>query len=156
MESLPCPFGDPAPNLSDSELRETAYEILVAACRTTGSRPLTFIPQSPKSDRSNGAASLSASPSLHRSLTSTAASRVKKALGMKKRGGGGDVREGESSGQPDRVKKSVTVGELVRVQMRISEQIDSRIRRALLRIASGQVRRRSLLITDYHFNFNYN
>lgn len=141
-ESLPSPFGDPAPNLSDSELRETAYEILVAACRTTGSRPLTFIPQSPKSDRSNGV-SLSPSPSLHRSLTSTAASRVKKALGMKKRsGGGGDVREGESSGQPDRVKKSVTVGELVRVQMRISEQIDSRIRRALLRIASGQVQKK--------------
>lgn len=144
MEPLPSPFGDPAPNLSDSELRETAYEILVAACRTTGSRPLTFIPQSPKSDRTNGVAALSPSPSLHRSLTSTAASRVKKALGMKKRSGGGDVggEGGESSGQPDRVKKSVTVGELVRVQMRISEQIDSRIRRALLRIASGQLGRR--------------
>lgn len=134
MESLPCPFGDPAPNLSDSELRETAYEILVAACRSTGSRPLTYIPQSP--NRTTTAA-LSPSPSLHRSLTSTAASKVKKALGMKKRSGG---EGGESSGQTDRNKKSVTVGELVRVQMRISEQIDSRIRRALLRIASGQVR----------------
>lgn len=144
MESLPSPFGDPAPNLSDSELRETAYEILVAACRSTGSRPLTYIPQSPKSDRSNGVttASLAPSPSLHRSLTSTAASKVKKALGMKKRigDGDGDGDGGESSGQPGRSKKSVTVGELVRVQMRISEQIDSRIRRALLRIASGQVR----------------
>ncbi|ESQ50368.1 hypothetical protein EUTSA_v10001900mg [Eutrema salsugineum] len=139
-ESLPSPFGDPAPNLSDSELRETAYEILVAACRSTGSRPLTYIPQSPKSDRSNGATTtaLSPSPSLHRSLTSTAASKVKKALGMKKRSGGA----GESSAEPDRIKKSVTVGELVRVQMRISEQIDSRIRRALLRIASGQLGRR--------------
>lgn len=136
-ESLPSPFGDPAINLSDSELRESAYEILVAACRSTGSRPLTYIPQSPKSDWSNGVATaaLSPSPSLHRSLTSTAASKVKKALGMKKRSGGA-----ESSGQPDRNKKSVTVGELVRIQMRISEQIDSRIRRALLRIASGQVR----------------
>ncbi|KAG7636764.1 Munc13 homology 1 [Arabidopsis thaliana x Arabidopsis arenosa] len=144
MESLPSPFGDPAPNLSNSELRETAYEILVAACRSTGSRPLTYIPQSPKSDRSNGltTASLSPSPSLHRSLTSTAASKVKKALGMKKRIGDGDGGAGESSSQPDRSKKSVTVGELVRVQMRISEQIDSRIRRALLRIASGQLGRR--------------
>lgn len=87
-------------------------------------------------------ASLAPSPSLHRSLTSTAASKVKKALGMKKRigDGDGDGDGGESSGQPGRSKKSVTVGELVRVQMRISEQIDSRIRRALLRIASGQVR----------------
>ncbi|VVA99782.1 unnamed protein product [Arabis nemorensis] len=136
MESLPCPFGDPAPNLSDSELRETAYEILVAACRSTGSRPLTYIPQSP--NRTTTAA-LSPSPSLHRSLTSTAASKVKKALGMKKRSSGGDGGGGESS---DRNKKSVTVGELVRAQMRISEQIDSRIRRALLRIASGQLGRR--------------
>ncbi|CAH2051182.1 unnamed protein product [Thlaspi arvense] len=144
MESLPSPFGDPAPNLSDSELRETAYEILVAACRSTGSRPLTYIPQSPKSDRSNGVATaaLSPSPSLHRSLTLTAASKVKKALGMKKRSSDGDGGGGESSGQTDRIKKSVTVGELVRVQMRISEQIDSRIRRALLRIASGQLGRR--------------
>uniref|UniRef100_A0A1J3JYC9 DUF810 domain-containing protein n=1 Tax=Noccaea caerulescens TaxID=107243 RepID=A0A1J3JYC9_NOCCA len=143
-ESLPSPFGDPAINLSDSELRETAYEILVAACRSTGSRPLTYIPQSPKPDRSNGVATpaLSPSPSLHRSLTSTAASKVKKALGMKKRSGGEVGGGAQSSGQPDRNKKSVTVGELVRIQMRISEQIDSRIRRALLRIASGQLGRR--------------
>ncbi|CAN6838425.1 unnamed protein product [Brassica oleracea] len=35
-------------------------------------------------------------------------------------------------------KKSVTLGELVRVHMCISEQIDSKIRNALLRIASGE------------------
>ncbi|CAN8257585.1 unnamed protein product [Cochlearia groenlandica] len=138
MESLPSPFGDEAaPNLSESELRETAYEILIASCRSTGSRPLTYIPQSSKIDRTNGVdttttAKLSPSPSLHRSLTSTAASKVKKALGVKKRIGDGG----------DRIVKSVTVGELVRVQMRISEQTDSRIRRALLRIASGQLGKR--------------
>ncbi|KFK40373.1 hypothetical protein AALP_AA3G365200 [Arabis alpina] len=123
MESLPSPFGDPSPNLSDSELRETAYEILVAACRSTGTRPLTYI-------TGNRINTVTPSPSLHRSLTSTAASKVKKALGLKKR-----IIVKESS-------KSVTVGELVRLQMRISEQIDSRIRRALLRIASGQLGRR--------------
>ncbi|KAF3555079.1 hypothetical protein F2Q69_00015970 [Brassica cretica] len=36
-------------------------------------------------------------------------------------------------------KKSVTLGELVRVHMCISEQIDSKIRNALLRIASASI-----------------
>ncbi|XP_010548694.1 PREDICTED: uncharacterized protein LOC104820044 [Tarenaya hassleriana] len=144
METLPSPFGDPAPNLSDSELRETAYEILVAACRSTGSRPLTYISQSEKSSYlgSAAAATLSPSPSLHRSLTSTAASKVKKALGMKSRKSGGGGESSGQAGQTGRVKKAVTVGELVRVQMQVSEQTDSRIRRALLRIAAGQLGKR--------------
>ncbi|KAG6723592.1 hypothetical protein I3842_03G215500 [Carya illinoinensis] len=135
VEGLPSPFDDPGSNLSDSELRETAYEILVAACRSTGTRPLTYIPQSEKTER---APAISHSASLQRSLTSSTASRVKKALGLKtssaskRRVGGGD------SVSQGRGKKAVTVGELMRVQMRVSEQTDSRIRRALLRIAAGQ------------------
>lgn len=142
MEHLPSPFG--APNLSDSELRDTAYEILVGACRSSGTRPLTYIPQSEKPER---APTVTPSASLQRSLTSSAASRVKKALGLKttsKRrvaavGGGESVSEGQGQG---RVKKAVTTGELMRVQMRVSEQTDSRIRRALLRVAAGQLGRR--------------
>lgn len=134
-QDLLSPFAEAASNLSDSELRESAYEILLGACRSPGGRPLTYISQSERTERPP-APSLSSAPSLQRSLTSTAASKVKKALGMKsvkKRGGGGDsVSQGRS-------KRAVTVGELVRVQMRISEQTDSRIRRALLRIAAGQV-----------------
>ncbi|KAF5481978.1 hypothetical protein F2P56_002583 [Juglans regia] len=139
VEGLPSPFDDLGSNLSDSELRETAYEILVAACRSTGTRPLTYIPQSEKTER---APAISHSASLQRSLTSSAASRVKKALGLKtssaskRRVGGGD------SVSQGRGKKAVTVGELIRVQMRVSEQTDSRIRRALLRIAAGQLGRR--------------
>lgn len=145
VEDLPSPFGDVGTNISDSELRETAYEILVAACRSTGTRPLTYIPQSEKADRGP---TMAPSASLQRSLTSSAASRVKKALGLKtssssasKRRGGG----GESMSQ-GRVKKAVTVGELMRVQMRVSEQTDSRIRRALLRVAAGQVRGKTNLL----------
>lgn len=137
IDDIVSPFGDAAPNISDSELRETAYEILVGACRSTGVRPLTYIPQSERTERTP-APSLSSAPSLQRSLTSTAASKVKKALGMKsikKRVSGG----GESVSQ-GKAKRAVTVGEMVRAQMRISEQTDSRIRRALLRIAAGQVR----------------
>lgn len=138
VEDLPSPFGDLGSNLSDSDLRETAYEILVAACRSTGTRALTYIPQSEKADR---APAIVSSTSLQRSLSSSA-SRVKKALGLKttptkRRGGGAGGGESVSQG---RVKKAVTVGELMRVQMRVSEQTDSRIRRALLRVSAGQVR----------------
>ncbi|KAL2321318.1 hypothetical protein Fmac_030287 [Flemingia macrophylla] len=124
IEDLPSPFGDPDPNFDPSELRETAYEILVGACRSSGPKPLTFISQSERGDRDRTAA-----PSLHRSLTSTAASKVKRALGLKTASSRGS-------------KRAATTGELVRVQMRISEQSDTRIRRALLRIAAGQLGRR--------------
>lgn len=137
IDDIVSPFGDAAPNISDSELRETAYEILVGACRSTGVRPLTYIPQSERAERTP-APSLSSAPSLQRSLTSTAASKVKKALGMK------SIKKrvsGESVGQ-GKAKRAVTVGELVRAQMRISEPTDSRIRRALLRIAGSQLGKR--------------
>ncbi|KAL4374766.1 hypothetical protein HN51_008594 [Arachis hypogaea] len=139
MEDLPSPFGDPPSNWSESELRETAYEVLVCACRSSGPKPLTFISSSDRGgDRDRDRSSAAATPSLHRSLTSTAASKVKKALGLKTRrkDGGGGGGGGRSA------KRAVTTGELVRVQMKISEQSDSRIRRALLRIAAGQLGRR--------------
>ncbi|PQM40213.1 uncharacterized protein Pyn_17187 [Prunus yedoensis var. nudiflora] len=53
VEDLPNPFGELGPNLSDKELRETVYEILVGACRSSGAKPLTYIPQSEKTDRSD-------------------------------------------------------------------------------------------------------
>ncbi|CAN1148087.1 Protein unc-13 homolog [Linum perenne] len=140
------PYGDEGPSvlkLSTSELRESAYEILIAAYRSSGTRPLTYIPQSERTaaaDRGQGHgnnnSTLAHSPSLQRSLTSTAASKVKKALGMKS---GSSKRT--AAGQA-RTKKTATVGELVRVQMRVSEQADSRIRRAMLRVAAGQLGRR--------------
>ncbi|KAF5726012.1 hypothetical protein HS088_TW23G00749 [Tripterygium wilfordii] len=143
IESLPSPFADPAPNLSDSELRETAYEILIGSCRTSGSRPLTYISQSERAENAAAAVPVGGT-SLQRSLSSATASKVKKALGMKsastkKRSGGESVSQGQDQGG---ARKMGTVGELVRVQMRVSEQMDSRIRRAFLRIASAQLGRR--------------
>ncbi|XP_052198937.1 protein unc-13 homolog isoform X1 [Diospyros lotus] len=134
------PFGQLGVDLSESDLRETAYEVLIAACRITGGKPLTYISQSSlkaaQPERSSSA------PSLQRSVTSTAASKVKKALGLKKRAhnSAGQGPDPAGSGKP---KRPVTVGELVRVQMRVSEQTDSRIRRGLLRIAAGQLGRRT-------------
>lgn len=134
-EDLPSPFGElGSTQLADSELRETAYEIFVGASRSSGGKPLTYIPQSERADRTP---SLSPSPSLSRSLSLTAKSRLKKALGLKKSKKG----ESDSEGRV-KSKRPVTVGELMRIQMKVSEQTDSRIRRALLRISAGQLGRR--------------
>lgn len=134
---LPDPFPQLGLQLSDAELRETAYEILVAACRSSGGKPLTYISRS---------ASAAGPAVLHRSMTSSAASKVKKALGVKKKEVERERSEspgrGRRSASPVRGRKSAPAGEMIRVQMRISEQTDSRIRRGLIRIAAGQLGRR--------------
>ncbi|CAL9186990.1 unnamed protein product [Musa hybrid cultivar] len=127
---LPSPFGQLGVALSDRELRETAYEIFVAACRTTGARSLAYAPQAERSP----SLSPSSASSLQRSLTSAAASKMTKTLG---------IRPSSKKGSPSKsAKKPPTVGELMRVQMRVSEQTDSRIRKGLVRIAAGQLGRR--------------
>ncbi|KAH1067656.1 hypothetical protein J1N35_032643 [Gossypium stocksii] len=135
-ETLTCPLAELATNLSDSELRETAYEVLVGACRSSGVKPLTFISHSEKN--SGRAPALTSTASLQRSLSSTAASNVKKALGLKSSW----KRQVSGESDSERVKKAVTIGEMLRVQMRVSEQIDSRVRRALLRVAAAQLGKR--------------
>jgi hypothetical protein len=67
---------------------------------------------------------------------------MKKALGLKSPGSGSKKSpgSGSSSGSGQgKARRALTVGELMRAQMRVSETVDSRIRRALLRIAAGQV-----------------
>ena len=142
-EGLPSPFADVAPNLSESELRETAYEILVGACRSAGPKPLTFISQSNRGD--GNAVQSTSSGSLQRSLTWRAVNKVKKAVGLKT----------TSSGS----RQAGTRGELMRVQMRVSELTDTRIRRALLRLAAGQVslshRLYNIIIMIFIYYFHY-
>ncbi|VAI17562.1 unnamed protein product [Triticum turgidum subsp. durum] len=114
--ALPSPFSDLGVQLSPAELRETAYEVLVAASRTTGGKP----------------------------LTSAAASKMKKALGLKSSASskGGSPGSG-GAGVKAAPRRPATVGELMRAQMRVSEPADARIRRGLLRIAAGQLGRRA-------------
>ncbi|XP_059277564.1 protein unc-13 homolog [Lycium ferocissimum] len=150
LSPLPSPFPDLTPSLSATDLRETAYEIFVAACRTSTGKALTYIPsnssdRSPSPSPSPSPSSNSSSPSMQRSLTSTAASKMKKALGLRSSSNsslGTNKRAEGSPGSAGKPKKPVTIGELMRVQMKVSENVDSRIRRALLRIAAGQVGRR--------------
>ncbi|PNT64429.1 uncharacterized protein LOC100828941 isoform X2 [Brachypodium distachyon] len=145
-EALPSPFPDLGVPLSAADLREAAYEVLVAASRTTGGRPLTYIPQvgpaSPASVSSASSAN-SSSPSLQRSLTSAAASKMKKALGLKSSASSKGGSPGSGGGAKATPRRPATVGELMRVQMRVSETADARIRRGLLRIAAGQLGRRA-------------
>ncbi|KAL5729076.1 hypothetical protein ACHQM5_002078 [Ranunculus cassubicifolius] len=150
---LPCPFGEFNSTLSDSELRETAYEIFVASTRSSSSngKPLSYVSssseKSPSSTLSNSNSSSveksekspSSVSSLQRSITSTAASKMKLAFGMKS--SGVSKSPGKESSPPP-LKKPLTAGEVVRVHMKVSELSDSRIRRALLRIVAGQVGRR--------------
>ncbi|KAJ6823985.1 uncharacterized protein M6B38_130005 [Iris pallida] len=151
LSDLPSPFGPLSVPLSDLELRESAYEVFVASCRSTGAKPLTYIPQSDRTPPSaNSSSSSTSSLSLQRSLTSAAASKMKKALGLKssssslskQKNSPGKDGTSPGGGGGGGKNKAVTVGELMRVQMRISEQTDSRIRRGLLRIAAGQLGKR--------------
>ncbi|CAL0327302.1 unnamed protein product [Lupinus luteus] len=128
-DNLPSPFGQISINLTDHQLTLTAYEIFVAACRTSSGKPLTFVPNSHSGESLSH--NSSDSFAFQRSLTSTAASTVKKVFGLKSPGSGDS-----GQGTP---KRPVTVGELMRNQMRVSEAMDSRVRRALLRISAGQV-----------------
>lgn len=136
---LPDPFPDLGVALSELELRETAYEILITSCRISGGKPLTYISRSERPAE------------LQRSMTSAAASKVKKVLGVKKKEGGGRERQrersespgrGRRSASPVRGRRSAPAGEVIRVQMMVPEQTDTRIRRGLLRVAAGQRGRR--------------
>lgn len=60
---------------------------------------------------------------------------------------------GSESAASQRKRGGTVVGEVVRVQMRVSERTDSRVRRALLRIAAGQVRAGLLTITVFFPSF---
>ncbi|KAK1267132.1 hypothetical protein QJS04_geneDACA002685 [Acorus gramineus] len=134
---LSSPFDDLGRPISDAELRETAYEIFVGACRTSGGKPLTYVPQS---ERASSASPTT--PPLQRSVTSAAASKMKRALGLKKSPSSASAAGKGSPSSGGKVRRPATVGELVRVQMGVSEQTDGRIRRGLLRIAAGQLGRR--------------
>ncbi|CAL1371374.1 unnamed protein product [Linum trigynum] len=91
------------------------------------------LPHSPSSNSNS-------SPSLQLSLTSAAANKMKKALGLKSPGSGSKKSPGSgSSSSQGKSKKPLTVGELMRIQMRVSEADDSRVRRALLWISAVQV-----------------
>ncbi|KAG4197789.1 hypothetical protein ERO13_A05G046600v2 [Gossypium hirsutum] len=148
---LQSPLGQLASQLTDSDLRLTAYDVFLAVCRTSSSKPLSSSASASASASNSDSLGYNSpsqnnnhspnSPALQRSLTSAAASKMKKAFGLKSPGSKKSPGSGPGSGE-GKSKRPTTVGELMRIQMRIPETVDSRVRRALLRIGGGLVGRR--------------
>lgn len=74
-------------------------------------------------------------PNVSKSLTSSAASQMKRAFGLQSSGGSSEIQR-SSSFKP---KKNPTISDVLRVQMRISDQSEMRIRKALTRATAVQV-----------------
>ncbi|CAM6104251.1 unnamed protein product [Calypogeia fissa] len=104
------PFPELDVELSGVSLRETAYEILVAASGIT-------------------ALSARKKPVKTKTSITSTASRLKKAI----------IRSKTDRGKDHANRVHRTLGETVRYQMEISEQSDDRIRRALIKAAAQQV-----------------
>nr|GMC57787.1 protein unc-13 homolog [Ipomoea batatas] len=87
LSPLPSPFGDLTPTLTAADICETTYEIFVASCRTSTGKDVTYVPSStdgsPSPSPSSNSNSSSSSLSMQRSLTSIAASKMKKAMGLR-------------------------------------------------------------------------
>ena len=82
--------------------------------------------------------------------SSTVASKVKKAFGLESPGLASRKRPGSASSQ-GKPKLPLIVGKLMRNQMKVSEAMDSHVRRVLLRISAGQVVNTLRLNHSSHF-----
>ncbi|KAF8111674.1 hypothetical protein N665_0073s0033 [Sinapis alba] len=181
------PFGK-LDGLDRDEIRETAYEIFFAACRSSpgfgGRTALTFYSKHNGGDNEGdgiggegggGSSKGSAFGSLGRKeVVTTPISRVKRALGLKmlKRspsrrmsttvagavfapsssgdvclGGGSSVHISPGAGfltvPPSRPRRPLTSAEIMRQQMRVTEQGDIRLRKTLMRTLVGQTGKRA-------------
>ncbi|KAH9315249.1 hypothetical protein KI387_023876 [Taxus chinensis] len=123
---LSWPFGDL--DVSEEYLKESVYEILITCCRhNTASPHLEKTVTSP-----------SPSPSL--SPSPSPLGKIRKALGLKTKKKHINVSVSPSYSPSVKSRKGPCVSEVVRNQLGVSENSDTRLRRALLRIFSGQVR----------------
>ncbi|KAG5613818.1 hypothetical protein H5410_013642 [Solanum commersonii] len=168
---LVWPFGD-LEGLDRDDFREAAYEIFFTACRSSpgfGGRTAAISSSPDGSGEGNGSGSgtgLSGPGSPKPTGVGMAiTSRVKTALGLKmlkkspsrrKSGGGGGVNGPSSpagvasprtpSGstvQQAKIRRPLTSAEIMRLQMRVSEQSDNRLRKTLMRTLVGQIGRRA-------------
>lgn len=137
---LDCPFGS-VDALGPVELRETAYEIFFMSCRSSGAAP---------SSRGGGAAEgelLSPMAGGGARGGVVTGSRVKKALGLRPRRSSPGAQpmmartlsQPSGPGSPGRARRPMTSAEIMRQQMRVTEQSDARLRRTLMRTVVGQV-----------------
>ncbi|CAN6302372.1 unnamed protein product [Urochloa humidicola] len=160
-EAVECPFGG-VDGLSRAELREAAYEVFFMSCRAVGGRGgggLNYYPAGGDGGGGdNGSPTIGAGPRGGTGMN-VVSSRVKRALGLKARrssqpttvrsimsvssapGSPGPMRAMRdlAPGSPGRTRRPMTSAEIMRQQMRVTDQSDARLRKTLMRTLVGQV-----------------
>ena len=163
------PFGH-VDGLDRDDFREAAYEIFFTACRSSpgfgGRSNITYYNSSdPGGDGAGATASAPGSPAKHPGVGMAVTSRVKRALGLKmmkkspssrrtsssgaaapsspSAGAGSSPRLGFTVPAGGRMKRPMTAAEIMRQQMKVTEQSDNRLRKTLMRTLVGQMGRRA-------------
>ncbi|XAR48942.1 hypothetical protein NMG60_11031936 [Bertholletia excelsa] len=168
---LQWPFGH-LDSITDDDIRETAYEIFFMACRSSpgfGGRNGSISHHS--GDGGGDGYGSPTKKGAGNGVGMAVTSRVKKALGLKMLrrslstntrrmstiGGGGGALSGQSSPQGSspgtgiaftvpqspRLRRPMTSAEIMRQQMRVTEQSDNRLRKTIMRTLVGQTGRRA-------------
>lgn len=156
---LVWPFGD-LDGLDRDDFREAAYEIFFTACRSSPgfSGRTAVISSSDGSGDGFGCGSGLSGPGSPKptGVGMAITSRVKTALGLKmlkkspsrktssngpsSPAGVASPRTPSGSVQQAKIRRPLTSAEIMRLQMRVSEQSDNRLRKTLMRTLVGQVR----------------
>ncbi|KAH6778071.1 hypothetical protein C2S51_009383 [Perilla frutescens var. frutescens] len=166
VTDLSSPLGK-IDGLERDELREAAYEVFFTACRSSpgfgGRSALSYYNSSDAGDLSGSGPG---SPGKHHGVGMAVTSRVKRALGLKmlKRSpssrrtnscgavlmpsspttsGPSSPRFGFTAPHASRMRRPLTSAEIMRQQMKVTEQSDNRLRKTLMRTLVGQMGRRA-------------
>ncbi|KAL7081260.1 hypothetical protein ACP275_14G028700 [Erythranthe tilingii] len=164
---LPSPFGN-LDGLDLDDFREAAYEIFFTACRSSpgfGGRSVLTYHNPSDSGGGDGYGSAPGSPVKPPGVGMAVTSRVKMALGLKMlrrspssrrtsscgsnpsspsgSGSGSSPRVGFTVPHAGRMRRPLTSAEIMRQQMRVTEQSDNRLRKTLMRTLVGQMGRRA-------------
>ncbi|KAA8548863.1 hypothetical protein F0562_000547 [Nyssa sinensis] len=163
---LALPFGK-LDGIDHDDLRQTAYEIFFTACRSSpgfgGRNALTYYPSDGGGGGDGGG---SASPGKANGVGMAPTSRIKRALGLKILKCSPSRRSSSCGSNPlssnahisnpgsspgisftlpsphVRSRRPMTSAEIMRQQMRVTEQSDNRLRKTLMRTLVGQMGRR--------------
>ncbi|XP_047319293.1 protein unc-13 homolog [Impatiens glandulifera] len=167
IPDLIWPFGE-LDGINNHQLRETAYEIFFTACRSSPGfgAGLKSINQTGYTEELGHVAASGSSPArVNHGVGMAVTSKLKRALGLKmlKRsqsrktgsprfaggnGGGASPSPGYNNvnsivGTAGRNRRPLTSAEIMRQQMKVTEQCDNRLRKTLMRTLVGQTGRKA-------------
>uniref|UniRef100_A0A0E0K8K2 MHD1 domain-containing protein n=1 Tax=Oryza punctata TaxID=4537 RepID=A0A0E0K8K2_ORYPU len=159
--AVDCPFGH-VHGLTRADLREAAYEVFFMSCRAAGGGRLNYFPAGESG--ADVSPTIGAGPRGGTGMN-VVNSRVKRALGLKARRssqpttGRSSMNASSAPGSPGRAmramnplstpvspgkgRRPMTSAEIMRQQMRVTEQSDARLRKTLMRTLVGQVGRKA-------------